>query len=89
MNKNITLSVPEPLLRTVRKIASSKSMTVNGLVRRYLEDIARPNTEELSATEIKMRDRQIDALLKTLSPREVKVGPKPNRTRTYEGSRFH
>jgi hypothetical protein len=38
--KNITLSVDEHVLATVRRYASGRNMTVNGLVRDYLTRIA-------------------------------------------------
>ena len=38
--KNITLSVDEAILRTVRRYASGHDTTVNGLVREYLTLVA-------------------------------------------------
>ncbi len=38
--KNITLSVDEDVLATVRRVAAERNSTVNGLVREYLKNIA-------------------------------------------------
>lgn len=40
MTKNITLSVEASVLKSARKIAAEQETTVNGLVRRYLCDLA-------------------------------------------------
>jgi len=39
--KNITLAVDETILAEVRRYASSRNTTVNGLVREHLEQIVR------------------------------------------------
>ena len=38
---NITLSLPEDLVRLVRKIAVDRDTTLTGLVREYLNEVAR------------------------------------------------
>jgi hypothetical protein len=40
MVKNITISVEDSVLREVRRIAVEQDTTVNGLVRRYLNELA-------------------------------------------------
>jgi len=40
MTKNITLSVEDSVLKEVRRIAVEQDTTVNGLVRRYLYELA-------------------------------------------------
>ena len=40
MTKNITLSVEDSVLKEVRRIAVEQDTTVNGLVRRYLHELA-------------------------------------------------
>ena len=40
MARNITLSVEESVLKEVRRIAVEQDTTVNGLVRRYLHELA-------------------------------------------------
>jgi hypothetical protein len=40
MTRNITLSVEDSVLKEVRRIAVEQDTTVNGLVRRYLQELA-------------------------------------------------
>ena len=49
MAKNITLAVDEAVLDKVRKIAVDRKTTVNGMVRDFLERIARQKDEAAQA----------------------------------------
>ena len=49
MTKNITLSVHYSVLKSVRRIAAERDTTVNGLVRKYLEDLAGQSKQRASA----------------------------------------
>jgi hypothetical protein len=40
VTKNITLSVQQSVLKSVRRIAAERDTTVNGLVREYFEELA-------------------------------------------------
>jgi hypothetical protein len=65
VTKNITLSVHQSILRSVRRIAAERDTTVNGLVRKYLEELA---------GEKKKRARARRDLLKILPSMKGKVG---------------
>lgn len=65
MTKNITLSVQQSILKAVRRIAAERDTTVNGLVRKYLEELA---------DEKKKRARARRNLLKILPSMKGKVG---------------
>ena len=39
MNRNLTLTIDEDLLRAARKVALDRNTSVNGLVREYLTEI--------------------------------------------------
>jgi hypothetical protein len=47
--KNITLSVDDKVLSDVRRYAAARNTTVNGLVRKHLEQIARNETRAQDA----------------------------------------
>ena len=65
MARNITLSVEESVLKEVRRIAVEQDTTVNGLVRRYLHEIAGQEKRRAKAR----RD-----LLRLLPKMRAKVG---------------
>ncbi len=61
MNKNITLSVPEVMLKAVRRMASEEETTVNGLVRRYFEKLL-AEKRRVSPTESRRRRQELEAI---------------------------
>jgi len=65
VTKNITLSVDEAVLKEARRIAVEQDTTVNGLVRRYLEELA---------GEKRKRARARRDLLKLLPQMKARVG---------------
>jgi hypothetical protein len=65
VTKNITLSVEESVLKEARRIAVEQDTTVNGLVRRYLEELGGEKRKRAKAR----RD-----LLKLLPKMKAKVG---------------
>jgi len=65
MTRNITLSVEDSILKEVRRIAVEQDTTVNGLVRRYLHELA----GEKNKREKARRD-----LLKLLPKMKARVG---------------
>jgi len=67
---NITLSLDEKLVKDVRKIAVERDTTLTGLVRCYLEELAR---EQVSSGR-KRRERE--ALERSFSQFQFKVGKK-------------
>jgi hypothetical protein len=56
--KNITLSVDENVLATVRRLAAERDSTVNGLVRDYLANLA---AHEGRASRARARLRRLSA----------------------------
>lgn len=66
--KNITLSIEEKILATVRQYASSHSTSVNRLVREYLAQIAERNNQAQTAQK---RIRQLSQRSK------ARIGSKP------------
>ena len=67
---NITLSLDEKLIKSVRKIAVERDTTLTGLVRAYLEQLAR---EQASAGR-KRRERE--ALEQSFAQFKLKAGKK-------------
>jgi len=65
---NITLSLPEELVKRVRKIAVDRDTTLTGLVREYLNELAR---QEATAGR-KRRERE--ALERSFEQFQVRVG---------------
>src|SRR6266567_3384234 len=65
MTRNITLSVEDSVLKEVRRIAVEQDTTVNGLVRRYLHELA---------GEKKKRAKARRNLLKLLPKMRARVG---------------
>jgi len=68
---NITLSLPEELVKRVRKIAVDRDTTLTGLVREYLNELARQE----AAAGRQRRERQ--ALERSFEQFQFRVG---NRT---------
>jgi hypothetical protein len=67
---NITLSLPEELVKRVRKIAVDRDTTLTGLVRSYLNDLA----QQEAAAGRKRRER--DALERSFEKFQLKIGQK-------------
>jgi hypothetical protein len=67
---NITLSLPEDLVKRVRKIAVDRDTTLTGLVREYLSSLARQD----SAAGRKRRERE--ALERSFEQFQFRVGKK-------------
>jgi len=65
MTRNITLSVEDSVLKEVRRIAVEQDTTVNGLVRRFLHELA---------GEKKKRAKARRDLLKLLPKMKARVG---------------
>ena len=84
MNKNITLSVPEPMLKAVRRIAVEHDTTVSGVVRglfTYLSEGGKPVMETISQKE---RLRRLDAIWKVVDRDKARVGKRVTRAMAYE-----
>jgi hypothetical protein len=78
---NITLSLPDDLVKRVRKIAVDRDTTLTGLVREYLNEVARQE----AAAGRKRRERE--ALERTFEQFQYKVGEKTwKREDLYERS---
>jgi hypothetical protein len=76
---NITLSLPEELVRRVRKIAVDRDTTLTGLVRDYLNELARQ--EGVAGR----RRREREALERSFEQFQYKVGKKTwKRENLYE-----
>lgn len=67
---NVTLSLDEKLVKDVRKIAVERDTTLTGLVRAYLEELAR----EGASSGRKRRERE--ALERTFTQFQFKIGKK-------------
>jgi hypothetical protein len=67
---NITLSLPEELVKRVRKIAVDRDTTLTGLVRDYLSDLAKQE----AAAGRKRRERE--ALERSFEQFQFKIGQK-------------
>jgi hypothetical protein len=67
---NVTLSLPEDLVKRVRKIAVDCDTTLTGLVREYLSELARQD----SAAGRKRRERE--ALERSFEQFQFRVGKK-------------
>jgi len=78
---NITLSLPEDLVKRVRKIAVDRDTTLTGLVREYLSDLARKD----AAAGRKRRERE--ALERSFEQFQFRVGKRTwKREDLYERS---
>jgi hypothetical protein len=64
---NVTLSLDERLVKEIRKIAVERDTTLNGLIREYLERLAKENSEQ-------RRERRLAALEKSFEAVEFRVG---------------
>jgi Family of unknown function (DUF6364) len=67
---NVTLSLDEKLVKDIRKIAVERDTTLTGLIRNYLEELAR----EHAASGQKRRERE--ALERSFSQFQYRVGKK-------------
>ena len=47
--KNVTIALDESLLREVRRIAADRSTTLNGMIREFLEELARRESRAIKA----------------------------------------
>jgi len=88
MNKNITLAVPESTLRRIRHVAVARKTTVNGLVRRYLNELAHGSSETLGVEQKKLRKKELQAVWTVVDRAEAEVGVRPTRKRTYASTRL-
>lgn len=78
---NITLSLPEHIVKRVRKIAVDRDTTLTGLVREYLSELARQD----AAAGRKRRERE--ALERSFEQFQFRVGKKTwKREDLYERS---
>jgi hypothetical protein len=78
---NVTLSLPEELVKRVRKIAVDRDTTLTGLVREYLNELA---SQEAAAGR---RRREREALERSFERFQYKVGKKTwKREDLYERS---
>jgi len=78
---NVTLSLDEKLVKDVRKIAVERDTTLTGLVRAYLEELAR----EHAASGRKRRERE--ALERSFARLQLRVGKRTwKREDLYAGS---
>src|SRR5438876_8010291 len=73
---NITLSLPEELVKRVRKIAVDRDTTLTGLVREYLNELARQE----AAAGRQRRERQ--ALERSFEQFQFRVGIGPGSAKT-------
>lgn len=88
MNKNITLAVPESTLRRVRHVAVARKTTVNGLVRRYLNELAHGSSGTLDPERKKQRKKELQAIWSVMDHAGAEVGSRPSRKRTYARGRL-
>ena len=78
---NVTLSLDDDLVRKVRKIAVDRDSTLTGMVREYLQNLAR----EDAASARKRRERE--ALERSFDQLQFKVGKRTwKRADLYERS---
>ncbi len=78
---NITLSLPEELVKRVRKIAVDRDTTLTGLVREYLGDLARQEAG------VGRKRREREALERSFERFRFKVGKKTwKRAELYDRS---
>jgi len=74
---NVTLSLPEELVKRVRKIAVDRDTTLTGLIRDYLSDLAREeaaagrNRREREALERSFEDHQFSIGTRTWTRRDL------------------
>ena len=73
--KNVTLAIDEALLREARRIAAERSTTLNAMIREFLEELAR---NESQATRARLR------IAKLCSETSAEVGP-----RTWSRDELH
>ncbi len=67
---NITLSLPEALVKRVRKIAVDRDTTLTGLVRDYLSEIAKQEAV------VGRKRREREALERSFEKFQLKIGQK-------------
>ena len=67
---NITLSLPEDLVKKIRKIAVDRDTTLTGLVREYLTDIARRDSAA------GRKRRELEALERSFEQFQFSIGKK-------------
>ena len=73
--KNVTLAIDEALLREARRIAAERSTTLNAMIREFLEELARNESQAAKA-----RGRIVDLCRET----NAEVGP-----RTWSRDELH
>lgn len=57
---NVTLSLDEKLVKEVRKIAVERDTTLTGLVRAYLEQVARDHDSERKRRDLELLNQTFD-----------------------------
>ena len=65
MKQNLTLAIEQDVLHRARLVAAHKKKTLTGMVREYLEHLAREDRE---------RKESLDRLLKTMRSKPLRVG---------------
>jgi metal-responsive CopG/Arc/MetJ family transcriptional regulator len=65
--KNVTIALDESLLREARRIAADRSTTLNAMIREFLEELARRESQAMKA-----RSRIIELCRKT----QAEIGPR-------------
>lgn len=83
--KTVNLSIPDDVWRVARIEAAKHNTTLSGLVRGYLQAMARgkaPIITESEAEESEKQNRQ--ALLDALRSTDLILGYEPSRSKTYE-----
>ena len=53
--KNVTIALDESLLREARRIAADRSTTLNAMIRGFLEELARSESQAVRARRRMMR----------------------------------
>jgi metal-responsive CopG/Arc/MetJ family transcriptional regulator len=73
--KNVTIALDEALLREARRIAADRSTTLNAMIREFLHELARQESEA-----VKARRRIVELCRKA----DARVGP-----RTWSRDELH
>ena len=86
---NLTLSIDEQIVEQAREVARNQGMSLNELIRRYLEGVAGKRlTGEAAATEWRRQTAAVRAYLARLPPDPEPVPEKYNREDAYDPKRI-
>lgn len=77
---NVTLSLDDELVKTVRKIAVDRDTTLTAMIREYLQKVAREAGEDAAA----LKREQLEALRASFRELSMPVGP-----RTWTRAELH